>query len=179
MSWPAIGADRGAGGSLSGQGFRGCFSRAVATEFTRHLWNRLGYDRHDSATWTQPLVHLPARRTLNVRELAPKAWDAVCDLIGGAERIATNRPYVWTDGFIVDLGHRTDQPWAPASAASPGWHIPTDRAHRRGSSHPVAAGVAVGLAGTPALVFAWYWHNLHDTPDPDVGATTEAAALVT
>jgi hypothetical protein len=101
---------------------RRCFSRAAATEFTRQLWDRLGYDRHDPATWTQPLVHMPAHRTLNVREFAPKAWDAACDLVGGAERIATDRPYVWNDGFIVNLRHGADQPWAAASAASPGWH---------------------------------------------------------
>jgi uncharacterized membrane protein (DUF4010 family) len=39
--------------------------------------------------------------------------------------------------------------------------------------------VAVGLAGTAALVVTWYWHEVHETRRPDVGATTEAAALVT
>jgi len=101
---------------------RKCFSRAAVAEFTRQLWDRLGYDEHDPATWTQPRVHMPAHHTLNVREFAPKAWDAVCDLIGGAERIAGEQPYVWNDGFIVNLGVGADQPWAPATAASPEWH---------------------------------------------------------
>lgn len=38
--------------------------------------------------------------------------------------------------------------------------------------------VAVGLAAVAALVFAWYWHDIHQTDDADVGATTEAAALL-
>lgn len=41
---------------------------------------------------------------------------------------------------------------------------------------PVA--VAVGLAGTAALVVTWYWHEVHETRRPDVGATTEAAVLI-
>lgn len=101
---------------------RGCFSRDAAAEFTGRVWDRLGYDRHDGSTWAKPTVHLPARRDLDVRTFAPKAWDAVCDLIGGPERISTDEPYVWRDGFIVNLWQGADQPWAPASPASPGWH---------------------------------------------------------
>jgi hypothetical protein len=101
---------------------RGCFSRAAAAEFTTPLWQRLGYHAHDPSTWAEPLVHLPSRRQLDVREFAPAAWDAVCDLIGGAERIAPDQPYVWTDGFIVNLWQDADRPWEPASASSPGWH---------------------------------------------------------
>jgi hypothetical protein len=101
---------------------RGCFSRAAAAGFTARLWTRLGYVEHDPSTWVQPVVHLPARRQLDVREFAPRAWDAVCDLIGGPERIAADRPYVWNDSFIVNLGKDADRPWEPASASSPGWH---------------------------------------------------------
>lgn len=101
---------------------RGCFSRQAAAEFTAPLWRRLGYAEHDPSTWAEPVIHLPSRRSLDVREFAPKAWDAVCDLVGGAERIATDRPYVWNDGFIVNLGKDADRPWEPASADSPGWH---------------------------------------------------------
>lgn len=101
---------------------RGCFSRARAAEFTAPLWRRLGYAEHDPSTWAEPLIHLPSRRTLDVREFAPRAWQAVCDLVGGAQRIAADRPYVWTDGFIVNLWQDAERPWAPASARSPDWH---------------------------------------------------------
>ncbi len=101
---------------------RGCFSRAAAAEFTAPLWQRLGYAEHDPSTWERPTVHLPSRRRLDVRRFAPRAWDAVCDLVGGSERIAADRPYVWDDAFIVNLWQDADRPWAPASAASPGWH---------------------------------------------------------
>jgi len=101
---------------------RNCFSRADAAEFTAPLWQRLGYAEDVSSTWAEPLIHLPSRRSLDVREFAPKAWGAVCDLVGGAERIAEDRPYVWTDGFIVNLWKDADRPWEPASPSSPGWH---------------------------------------------------------
>jgi hypothetical protein len=97
-----------------------CFSREAAEEHTNSIWTRLGYDRDDPSTWAEPTIHMPNHRALDVREFAPKAWAAVCDLVGGEERIA--QPYIWGDGFIVNLGQGADQPWSPASPRSPGWH---------------------------------------------------------
>jgi len=101
---------------------RDCFTRAAAEEFTRPVWDRLGYAADDPSTWAEPVIHLAGRRRLDVREFAPKAWAAVCDLVGGERRISPDRPYTWNDGFIVNLWQGADEPWAPASPASPGWH---------------------------------------------------------
>jgi hypothetical protein len=101
---------------------RGCFSPAAAAEFTAGIWERLGYDEHDTSSWAEPSVHMPRRRRLDVREFAPKVWGAVCDLVGGAERIATDEPYVWNDSFIVNLWEGADRPWQPPSPSAPGWH---------------------------------------------------------
>jgi hypothetical protein len=97
-----------------------CFSPQAAEEYTRTVWTRLGYDPDDSSTWAEPSVHMPSHRDVDVKEFAPKAWDAVCDLIGGADRIA--HPYTWGDGFIVNLWQGADEPWSPASPRSTGWH---------------------------------------------------------
>jgi hypothetical protein len=97
-----------------------CFSRRAAEEYTRTVWTRLGYDPDDPATWAEPSVHMPSHREIDVKEFAPKAWDAVCDLVGGEERIAG--PYKWGDGFIVNLWRGAERPWSPPSAAAPGWH---------------------------------------------------------
>ncbi|WP_395107700.1 phytanoyl-CoA dioxygenase family protein [Actinomadura sp. SCN-SB] len=99
---------------------RGCFSADDAEEFTSTLWTRLGYDPDDRTTWAEPSVHMPDHREMDIRRFAPKAWLAVCDLLGGEERIA--QPYNWTDGFIVNFGEGADRPWSPASPDSPGWH---------------------------------------------------------
>jgi hypothetical protein len=50
-------------------------------------------------------------------------WRAACELIGGEERMAPGNAYPWTDGFIVNLTRGADQPWAPPSGDSPGWHV--------------------------------------------------------
>jgi hypothetical protein len=99
---------------------RDCFSLEAAEKHTKSIWARLGYSPDDPSTWAEPAVHMPAHRWLDVREFAPKAWGAVCDLLGGEDRIA--QPYHWGDGFIVNLWRGADRPWAPASPRSPGWH---------------------------------------------------------
>jgi hypothetical protein len=101
---------------------RGCFTGEAAREYTRTMWTRLGYDPQDQATWAAPSVHMPSHRDLDVASFAPRAWDAVCDLVGGPERISASRPYTWNDAFIVNLGQGADRPWSDASPASPGWH---------------------------------------------------------
>ena len=73
----------------------------AADEYLRHLWSRLGYDPDDQATWEKPSVHMPPVRDIDVRTFAPKAWQASCELIGGAERMAPGNAYPWTDAFIV------------------------------------------------------------------------------
>jgi hypothetical protein len=101
---------------------RGCFSREAADEYTRTMWTRLGYDPHDRSTWAAPSVHMPHHRVIDVASFAPRAWDAVCDLVGGPERISADQPYTWNDGLIVNLGEGADRPWADASRDAPGWH---------------------------------------------------------
>jgi hypothetical protein len=99
---------------------RECFSPEAATEYTETIWTRLGYDRDDRSTWMEPAIHMPGHRHVDIKEFAPKAWSAVCDLLGDEERIA--QPYNWSDGFIVNLWQGADRPWSPASPQSPGWH---------------------------------------------------------
>lgn len=99
---------------------RECFSPAEAARFTSALWPRLGYNPEDRSTWAQDRIHMPGRERTDVRQLAPKVWAAVCDLVGGPERIAA--PYTWGDAFIVNLGVGAGEPWQAPSAQSPGWH---------------------------------------------------------
>jgi hypothetical protein len=98
----------------------GCFTREAAAELTASVWTRLGYDPDDQSTWIEPSIHMPTHRQLDVEEFAPRAWQAACELVGGAERI--RRPFAWGDGFIVNLHEGADRPWADASSSSPGFH---------------------------------------------------------
>lgn len=98
----------------------GCFSRDAAAEVTASVWTRLGYDPDDQDTWVEPSIHMPTHRQLDVEEFAPRAWQAACELVGGADRI--QRPFAWGDGFIVNLHEGSDRPWEDASSNSPGFH---------------------------------------------------------
>ncbi|WP_020575607.1 hypothetical protein [Actinopolymorpha alba] len=97
-----------------------CFSREAAADLTETLWTRLDYDADDPSTWAESSIHMPTHRHLDVKDFAPKAWGAVCDLLGGEDRV--KQPYTWGDGFIVNLWEGTERPWTPASPEAPGWH---------------------------------------------------------
>ena len=96
-----------------------CFSREFAENWTANAFRRLGYDAHDPATWEKEIVHMPAAERVPMQEIAPKAWQAACELLGGAERVA---PCTWGNGMIVNFHKGADQPWQPPSPNVPGWH---------------------------------------------------------
>ncbi|HVX46914.1 MAG TPA: hypothetical protein VHC49_23680 [Mycobacteriales bacterium] len=97
-----------------------CFTADAAAEYTETMWTRLGFDPDDPSTWAETSVHMPSHRKIDVTQFAPKVWDAACDLLGGEDRIV--QPYLWGDGFIVNLSQGADEPWHPASPEVGGWH---------------------------------------------------------
>ena len=100
---------------------KNCFSREAARELTDRAFVRLGYDPDDISTWEQHRIHMPVHGRVEIREFAPKAWGAICELLGGEGRV--KQPATWGDGFIVNLG-RSEDPgsWQPPSAQVKGWH---------------------------------------------------------
>jgi hypothetical protein len=99
---------------------KNAFPREVASQWADRGFHRLGYDRHDRSTWKETRIHMPGTQRADVPEFAPDVWAAVCDLLGGEERV--NQPYRWSDAFIMNLGVGADQPWQPPSPAAKGWH---------------------------------------------------------
>jgi hypothetical protein len=98
----------------------GAFSAEVAAEWSDDCFARLGYDPDDKSTWVEQRIHLGSNKEVLVSEFAPRVYDAVCDLVGGEEQLG--QPCKWSDGFIVNLGIRADEPWQPAGPNTPGWH---------------------------------------------------------
>jgi len=74
-----------------------------ADEFTKDVWTRLGYDPLDKSTWEKDRIHMAWHHALPARQMAPRAWDAICDLLGGEERI-TDTSAKWRDNIILNLG---------------------------------------------------------------------------
>ncbi|KAI5805160.1 hypothetical protein EDC01DRAFT_715880 [Geopyxis carbonaria] len=71
--------------------------------WTDTLWKRLGYDPNDKSTWLQKRINMPAHKREPARTFSPIAWRAICELLGGEERVDAESA-LWSDGFIVNLG---------------------------------------------------------------------------
>ena len=70
-------------------------------------------------------------RSVKVADFAPKAWGAICDLVGGEDRIEGGaEEQWWDDGFIVNVGK--DQPEEAGDENilqdrhADGWHVDGD-----------------------------------------------------
>lgn len=100
---------------------KGAIPRPKVEAWAKDVWTRLGYDQNDKATWEQARIHMPTLQSAPVQEFSPQAWGAICELLGGEDRIKT--PATWGDGFIVNLGtenHKDE--WESPSEQKTGWH---------------------------------------------------------
>jgi hypothetical protein len=82
-----------------------CFSREQSDDFTKGMWTRLGFSATDKSTWTTERTNMPFHVNVPVSEFSPKAWSAMCQLLGGEDRIHPDWRS-WSDGFIVNLGKK-------------------------------------------------------------------------
>jgi hypothetical protein len=98
----------------------GCFSREAATELTDPIYSRLGYDRDDRSTWSKGRVHMPGRQYFPIKSFAPEAWQAMCELCGGEDRVV--QPAHWGDSFIVNFNDGADRKWQAPTPSAKGWH---------------------------------------------------------
>jgi len=99
---------------------KGCFDRSLAEPWTDFAFKRLGYDKHDLSTWKEPVVHMPRRQEVSVQTIALHAWKAICELLGGEDRLVPE--YLWHDGFIANFHLGSNEPWQPPSVDISGWH---------------------------------------------------------
>jgi hypothetical protein len=111
-----------------------CLYPDLAKAWVKDGFARLGYDANDQMTWKKDIIWMDHHHTRPVRELAPKAWAAILDVVGGEERLETQvmqiesahfttiDSSVWSDAFIVNLQNGADRAWQPPSANVGGWH---------------------------------------------------------
>jgi hypothetical protein len=76
----------------------------------------------DKSTWIRERTNMPEHRRIKVPEFAPKAWDAICDLVGG-EKLMTERSGTWSDSFIVNLGTEEGEGIEIPPKELEGWHV--------------------------------------------------------
>src|SRR5688572_19410072 len=100
-----------------------CFSRELALDLTARACERLYCSLGDPTTWPSGRMRPPESQRVSFESIAPRAWQAACELIGGAERAL---PCTWGDGFIINFGGQAElaSGWVPPSARpQPEWAI--------------------------------------------------------
>jgi len=92
---------------------------SLAAQWVQQSWQRNGLSPDKPEDWPGKL-HMPARDHVDVAELSPKAWGAICQLCGGGDRI--NKP-TWSDALIINYNFKADDPLVePGPHANFGWH---------------------------------------------------------
>ena len=111
-----------------------CLDLSIASRWMDEAYTRLGYDKNDPGTWAKDIIWMDHQNKMPIRELAPRAWAAILDVVGGEERLETQvmgKPkthfssvdsFVWSDAFIVNFHRGASEPWQPPSAQITGWH---------------------------------------------------------
>ena len=111
-----------------------CLDRSLAAEWTRRAFARLGYDPANPDTWEEEIVWMDRESIVPVKEISPKAWGAICDVIGGEDRIEEETKRIegnhfttinsseWSDAFVVNFKRGADKGWFPPSPRVDGWH---------------------------------------------------------
>lgn len=111
-----------------------CLNQEIAQHWIDRAYTRLGYRPDDPSTWTKDILWMDHAHQLPVGQVAPRAWAAILELIGGEERLETQvmgiesahfttiNSWVWSDAFIVNFHRGAGQPWQAPSAKAGGWH---------------------------------------------------------
>ena len=110
-----------------------CVDPAHIQRWVDRGWERLGYSPTDPATWQKDIVWMKNESEVAIRDIAPRAWAALLEVVGGEERLETQvmdtpahfypvNSFNWSDALIVNLRRGADQSWQPPSAQTGGWH---------------------------------------------------------
>lgn len=99
-----------------------CFSREAAAEFTASIWTRMGASPDDPSTWPTEKTNMPGHSIIPIEEFAPKAYDAIAEVLGGEDRLA-EWSKVWSDRWIINFGRPEFKPTDPIDFRSlTDWH---------------------------------------------------------
>jgi len=113
---------------------KGCLDPALAQQWTDRTYERLGFDKQNRDTWDKNYVWMYPEKAIPVKDISEKAWLAICDVVGGEDRIENQIYQIdghfdkitsdqWNDAFIVNFNRGQGETWNPPSADSPGWHV--------------------------------------------------------
>lgn len=99
----------------------GCFSRDLARDWASRACERLYCSLDDAASWPKGRLRAPESTRVSFESIAPRAWQAACELVGGADRVLL--PCTWGDGFIINFGGEVESEWQPPSPVIHSWQV--------------------------------------------------------
>jgi hypothetical protein len=110
----------------------GCCEPGVPERIAREALQRRGIDPGNPTTWPKTghaflSSFAPGVPVGLLSELAPRAWAAACELVGGEERLAG--PTRIHDDLVMNFDLCADLPWQQPSSTTGGWHIDGDFNH--------------------------------------------------
>ncbi|KZT54346.1 hypothetical protein CALCODRAFT_16213 [Calocera cornea HHB12733] len=95
-------------------------------EWMADYWTRMDYDEKDPSTWKEEYVKLPRHRDIPVSEFCPDAYKAICDVVGGEDRLDPVRNSMHGDQFIVNNGSEYWEKHDYPPETATGWHTDND-----------------------------------------------------
>ncbi|KIJ42151.1 hypothetical protein M422DRAFT_254845 [Sphaerobolus stellatus SS14] len=72
--------------------------------YTQDVWIRTGYDPLDSGTWAEEKFRMPRHKEMLWKEFAPKGYGAICDILGGEDRLDPTIFNKAGDSLIANFG---------------------------------------------------------------------------
>jgi hypothetical protein len=110
----------------------GCCEPGLPERVAREELLRRGIDPENQSTWPKTghafLSSIsPGQPVGLLSELAPRAWAAACELVGGEERFKAKTRI--NDDLVMNFDLCADLPWQEPSAATGAWHIDGDFNH--------------------------------------------------
>lgn len=103
---------------------KNCFTKEQAQSVIDNVWVRLGADPSDKSTWAER-TNMPHHTSFSAAEFAPKAWAAICELLGGEDRVSPAMKE-WRDSLIVNLGSAEHEGTEVKPHDLNGWHVDGD-----------------------------------------------------
>lgn len=101
---------------------KGALPRELCDEWVQDYFDRTGIDETDPGTFPEDSNRFAERtQTIPIPEAAPEAWDVICELLGGDERI-DERTRLFANNFNLNINRGADEPWRGPCPDSPGWH---------------------------------------------------------
>ncbi|KAJ7268433.1 hypothetical protein C8J57DRAFT_1325134 [Mycena rebaudengoi] len=98
----------------------------ILDKWMSDFWVRLGWDEHDKSTWKLDYLKMPKHHEIPPSDFSPDAWKAMCEIVGGEDKIDKEREYLTGDNFIANFGSEYWKTHPHTIEDAKGWHTDND-----------------------------------------------------